>query len=64
MQWITIYFNSIFIEMLDTDVGPEYNAAGEIANPELIRTNEGGMFGGIVFELLPYVIPFFVIATL
>jgi flagellar biosynthesis protein FlhB len=62
------YFNGMIIEMFDTDISSEYDNAGGLNaiddSSSGIQSGAGGTMIGIIFELLTWVIPFFVIAVL
>jgi hypothetical protein len=62
------YFNGTIIEMFDTDISSEYDNAGGLNaiddSSSGIQSGAGGTFIGIIFELLTWIIPFFIIALL
>lgn len=69
MQMVMIYFNKAIIETFDGNVSSEYDSAGGLntrnnSNTASLQSGGGGTFIGIIFELLPLVVPFFVIAVI
>lgn len=69
MQTKMILFNAFIIESFDTDISPEYDNAGGLNDRDNMDTAglQSGGFGtfiGIIFELIPLVVPFFIIAVL
>lgn len=64
-----IYFNAMIIEIFDGDVSVEYDEAGGLnrrdnSDTAGLQTGTGGSLIGIMFELSPAIIPFFVVAVL
>ncbi len=69
MQFIMIKFNMLVIETFDTDIGSDYDNAGGLNNRDNtdtagLQSGAGGTIIGIIFELLPWVVPFFVVAII
>jgi hypothetical protein len=69
MQMVMIYFNAAIIETFDGDVSTEYDNAGGLnardnSDTAGLQSGPGGTFIGIIFELIPLVVPFFVIALI
>jgi hypothetical protein len=69
MQFIMIKFNMVIIETFDTDINSDYDTAGGLNNRDNadtagLQSGAGGTVIGIIFELLPWVVPFFVVAIL
>jgi len=69
VQFIMIKFNMMIIETFDTDINSDYDTAGGLNNRDNadsagLQSGAGGTVIGIVFELLPWVVPFFVVAIL
>jgi len=69
VQTIMIYFNAIIIDMFDTDISDTYDDAGGLnardnSDRAGLESGTGGTFIGILFELIPFIVPFFVIAIL
>jgi len=67
IQFIMIKFNMVIIETFDTDINSDYDDAGGLNNRDNsdsagLQAGAGGTVIGIIFELLPWVVPFFVIA--
>ncbi len=67
VQFIMIKFNMVIIETFDTDINSDYDTAGGLNNRDNsdtagLQSGAGGTMIGIIFELLPWVVPFFVIA--
>lgn len=68
VQLAMIYFNAFIIESFDGDVSEEYDTAGGLnardnSDTAGLQSGSGGTFIGIIFELLPYVVPFFAVAV-
>ncbi len=66
-QTLMIYFNLFIIETFDSDISNEYDSAGglkarENSDTAGLQTGTGGTFIGIIFEFLPFVVPFFIVA--
>jgi len=64
-----IYFNSMIIEMFDGDISATYDSAGGLnardnSDTAGLQTGTGGTLIGILFELIPYLVPFFLIAVI
>jgi hypothetical protein len=58
----------MIIEFFDGDVSTEYDNAGGLNSRDNsdragLQTGTGGTFIGIIFEIIPWITPFFVIAT-
>ena len=69
MQVTMIYFNVMIIEFFDRDISSTYDNAGGLnardnSDTAGLQTGTGGTLIGIIFELLPYLVPFFIIAVL
>ncbi|NOR69174.1 MAG: hypothetical protein GQ532_05680 [Methylomarinum sp.] len=69
MQFVMIQFNLMIIEMFDTDISSEYDSAGGLnardnSDSAGIQAGTGGTVVGIIFELLPWIVPFFVVAII
>lgn len=67
IQVIMIYFNVMIIETFDQDISSEYDNSGGLnardnSDTAGIQTGPGGTFIGILFEFLPFIVPFFVVA--
>jgi len=67
VQFIMIKFNMIIIETFDTDISSDYDSAGGLKNREGadsagLQSGAGGTLIGIIFEFLPWVVPFFIVA--
>lgn len=68
-QIMMIYFNAMIIEMFDTDISDVYDNAGGLnardnSDTAGLQSGTGGTLIGIIFEFLPFIIPFFLIAIL
>ncbi len=69
LQVLMIYFNAMIIDSFDTDVSAEYDKAGGLnardnSDTAGLQSGSGGTFIGIIFEFLPWIVPFFVVALL
>ncbi len=65
VQTMMIYFNAMIIEIFDTDISDAYDNAGIYDNDAAgLQSGPGGTLIGIIFEFLPFVTSFFVIAVL
>ncbi len=69
LQVTMIYFNAMIIEMFDGDVSYAYDNAGGLnardnSDTAGLQSGTGGTLIGILFELLPYLVPVFVITVL
>ena len=69
MQFVMIQFNLMIIETFDTDISSEYDSAGGLkardnSDSAGIQAGTGGTVVGIIFELLPWIVPFFVVAII
>lgn len=66
VQFLAIQFNGMIIEIFDTDISSEYDTAGGLNaiddSSTGLQTGTVGTFIGITFELLTWIIPFFVVA--
>jgi hypothetical protein len=67
LQVLMIYFNLMIIETFDADVSTEYDAAGGLnardnSGTAGLQSGPGGTIIGIIFELLPFLVPFLAIA--
>jgi len=68
LQIVMIYLNILIIETFDGDVSAEYDSAGGLNSRDNsdtagIQSGAGGTFVGILFELLPFIVPFFAVAA-
>jgi len=64
-----IYFNIMIIEIFDGDVSSTYDTAGGLnardnSDTAGLQSGTGGTFIGILFEILPFLVPFFLVAVL
>ncbi|MCK4842711.1 MAG: hypothetical protein KAT04_12645 [Methylococcales bacterium] len=69
IQVIMIYFNQIIIETFDRDVSSAYDNAGGLNSRDNsdtagLQSGTGGTFIGIIFEILPFIVPFFAVAVI
>ena len=69
VQYLVIIFNGMIIEVFDTDISDEYDTAGGLNNRDNsdtagLQAGAGGTLIGIVFELLTWIAPFFVVAII
>lgn len=69
VQAVMIYINAAIIETFAGDVNSTYDSAGGLnardnSDTAGLQTGAGGTFIGILFEILPFIVPFFVIAVL
>ena len=69
LQVTMIYFNVMIIETFDTDISSAYDNAGGLnsrdnADTAGLQSGPGGTFIGVIFELLPFLVPFFAIAVI
>ena len=69
LQMMMIYFNAMIIEIFDGDVSSAYDSAGGLnardnSDTAGLQSGAGGTFIGIIFELIPFIVPFFVIAVI
>lgn len=69
VQVLMISFNAMIVEWFDGDVSPQYDSAGGLnardnSDTAGLQTGTGGTLIGIIFELLPFIVPFFVIAVI
>ena len=65
----TAYGTRMIIETFDTDISSTYDNAGGLnardnADSAGLQTGPGGTFIGIIFELFPFLVPFFAIAVI
>jgi hypothetical protein len=68
IQVAMIYFNVMIIETFDQDATPEYDSAGGLnardnSDTAGLQSGPGGTVIGILFEFLPFIVPFFVVAV-
>lgn len=68
-QFLAIQFNGMIIEMFDTDTTAEYDTAGGLkardnSDTAGLQSGTGGSLIGVIFELLTWILPFFVVAIL
>jgi len=68
-QVAVIYLNAAIIEIFSVDVSKSYDSAGGLnardnSDTAGLQAGTGGTFIGIIFELLPFFVPFFIIAIL
>jgi len=69
VQFLAINFNGMIIEMFDRDIGAEYDSAGGLnardnSDTAGLQSGTGGSLIGIIFELLTWIVPFFVVALI
>ena len=69
VQYLIIIFNGAIIEGFDTDISSEYDNAGGLNNRDNsdtagLQSGAGGSLIGITFELLTWIVPFFVVAII
>lgn len=69
VQLMMIFFNTMIIETFDGDVSTAYDAAGGLnvrdnSDTAGLQSGSGGTLIGIIFELIPNIVPFFVVAFL
>jgi hypothetical protein len=69
VQALMIYINAAIIEGFAGDVNSTYDSAGGLnardnSDTAGLQSGAGGTFIGILFEILPFIVPFFVIAVL
>jgi hypothetical protein len=69
IQVAMIYFNAMIIEIFDGDVSTTYDNAGGLnardnSDTAGLQSGTGGTLIGLTFELLPFIIPFFIVAVL
>jgi hypothetical protein len=69
VQIVMIYFNAMIIEIFDGDVSTEYDNAGGLnardnSDTAGLQSGTGGNIIGIIFEILPLMVPFFIVAVL
>jgi hypothetical protein len=69
VQYLVIIFNGAIIEGFDTDISSEYDDAGGLNNRDNsdtagLQSGTGGSLIGIIFELLTWIAPFFVVAII
>ena len=69
VQLTMIYFNIMIIETFDGDVSSEYDTAGGLnardnSDTAGLQSGTGGTIIGIIFELLPFIVPFFAVAVI
>lgn len=67
VQVLMIYFNLFIIEAFDRDITVEYDTSGGLnardnSDTAGLQSGPGGTFIGIIFELLPFVVPFLAVA--
>lgn len=67
IQVMMIYFNVMIIETFDQDTSSDYDDAGGLnardnADSAGLQSGSFGTLIGIIFEILPFVVPFFVVA--
>ncbi len=69
VQWIKIMYNAWFIDVFDGDVSAAYDDAGGLnmrdnSDTAGLQSGSWGTFFGIKFELLPVIVPWFVVALI
>ncbi|MFW5443077.1 MAG: hypothetical protein ACKE51_02065 [Methylococcaceae bacterium] len=69
LQMMMIYFNAMIIEVFDGDVSSAYDNAGGLNSRDNsdtagLQSGTGGTLIGILFEIIPFIVPFFVIAAI
>jgi len=68
-QFLMIQFNLMIVETFDTDLSAAYDSEGGLnardnSDSGGLQSGTGGTFIGILFELLPWIVPFFVVAVI
>ncbi|MCF6203785.1 MAG: hypothetical protein L3J59_08965 [Methylococcaceae bacterium] len=69
VQFLAINLNGLIIETFDTDINNEYDSAGGLnardnSDTAGLQSGSGGSVIGVVFELLTWILPFFVVAII
>jgi hypothetical protein len=69
IQVTMIYFNIMIIEIFDGGVSTTYDNAGGLnardnSDTAGLQSGTGGTLIGIIFEILPFIVPFFIVAVL
>jgi hypothetical protein len=69
VQFLAINLNGLIIETFDTDINSEYDGAGGLnardnSDTAGLQSGSGGSVIGIIFELLTWILPFFVVAII
>ena len=69
VQLVMIYFNAMIIEIFDGDVSEAYDNAGGLNSRDNsdtagLQSGTGGNIIGLLFEIVPLIVPFFVIAAI
>ena len=61
-----IYFNIMIIEIFDGDVNDAYDVISEQNNNDTakLQSGAGGTLIGIIFEILPFSVPFLIISVI
>ena len=68
LQIMMIYLNVMVIETFDRDISADYDNAGGLnardnSDSGGLHTGTGGTLIGILFEILPFIVPFFAVAV-
>ncbi len=69
VQLIMTYFNAMIVDSYDRDLSVDYDTAGGLnlrdhSDTAGLQSGSGGTLIGIIFEILPLIVPFFVIAVI
>ncbi len=69
VQFLAINLNGLIIETFDTDINSEYDSAGGLnardnSDTAGLQSGSGGSVIGVAFELLTWIVPFFVVAII
>lgn len=69
LQLMMTYFNAAIVDSFDRDLGTSYDSAGGLnvrdnSDTAGLQSGSGGTLIGIMFEILPLMVPFFVIAII
>ncbi len=69
VQFLAINLNGLIIETFDTDINSEYDSAGGLnardnSDSAGLQSGSGGSVIGVIFELLTWILPFFVVAII
>ncbi len=69
VQLMMTYFNAIIVDSYDRDLGGGYDDAGGLnvrdhSDTAGLQSGSGGTLIGIIFEILPLIVPFFIIAVI
>ncbi len=69
VQFFTINLNGFIIETFDSDINSEYDNVGDLnarytSETAGLQSGSGGSVIGVAFELLTWILPFFVVAII